>query len=81
MIHLVLLIVIQTLCAKPITHVEEPTQEKRMVVIHTFEGHSFHYNPAVHQVWQEETADGSMILSIRPKDDLKRPGTLLTGCK
>lgn len=46
---------------------DEPTQEKPLVVIHRFEAHAFHYNPATHEVSQQEQADGGMILSIRPK--------------
>lgn len=41
--------------------------EKELVVVHTNEAHSLLYNPATHEEFREETADGNVILSVRPK--------------
>lgn len=43
--------------------------EKELVVVHSDEAHSLLYNPATHEVSQSETADGNVILSVRPKQD------------
>lgn len=44
-----------------------PIDEKELVVVHTDEAHSLLYNPMTHEVSESETADGNVILIIRPK--------------
>lgn len=42
-----------------------------IIIVHTGETKTFHYNPATHGELREEMADGNLMLSVVPKEVLK----------
>ena len=43
--------------------------ENGMIVVHTGESRSLHFNPATHQELREETADGGIIYTVYPREE------------
>lgn len=47
------------------------TSEQEIIVVHSGESKTFHYNPATHGELREEMADGGMMLSVVPLEVLE----------
>jgi hypothetical protein len=47
------------------------TNEQEIIIVHSGESKTFHYNPATHGELREEMADGGMMLSVVPLEVLE----------
>lgn len=68
-IALVLLVIVGTVFLSSRTVAQEKADTQIIIVVHSGESKTLHYNPLTHEEVRHEMADGCFMLTVKPKVD------------